>query len=82
MHIEWRLLLIIEKEECCAYSQEKRQTMLGKLLPCLVTTNLWQNPGIFNEIFHFFIQNGLISFDDEFDVRSFFLDISKTFDKV
>ena len=61
MHIEWRFLLIIEKEECSAYSQEKRQTMLGKLLPCLVTTNLWQNPGIFNEIFHFFIQNGLIS---------------------
>ena len=35
--------------------------MFGKLLPCLVTTNLWQNPRIFNEMFHFFIQNVLIS---------------------
>ena len=70
----------------------------GKILECL----------IFNEMFPFFIKNGLISqnqlgfkpgdscvnqllsitheiyksFDDGFDVRSVFLDISKAFDKV
>ena len=30
--------------ERSAFSQEKQQTMFGKLPPCFVTTNLWQNP--------------------------------------
>ena len=37
-----------EKEKRVAYSQEKQQTIIGKLLPCFVTTNLWQNYGAFD----------------------------------
>ena len=45
----------MEKGERSAYSQEKLQTMFGKLPRCLVTTNLWQNstPLILQDSTHF-----------------------------
>ena len=52
MYIEWCSPSRMEKGERSAYSQEKLQTMFGKLPRFLVTTNLWQNsrPLIFNEM--------------------------------
>ena len=47
-YIEWRFPIRIENKERSAYSEEKRQTMFGKLPSCIVTTSLWQNPRIFD----------------------------------
>ena len=49
MYIEWRFSVRMEKEERSAFSQEKQQTTFRILVRLL-----------FNEMFLFFIKNGLI----------------------
>ena len=49
MYIEWRFSVRMEKEERSAFSQEKQQTTFRILVRLL-----------FNEMFPFFIKNGLI----------------------
>ena len=34
--------------ERSSYAHEKQKTMFGKLPVCLATTNLWQNPRMFD----------------------------------
>ena len=51
----------IRMEKGVTIHKNNDKEMFGKLLSCLVATTLWQNPRNFNinEIFLFFIKNGL-----------------------
>ena len=52
MYIELLFRIGMKKGERSAYSREKGQTMFIKLPSCFVTTNIWQNPRMFDVLWN------------------------------